>query len=1147
MANEDKSGTNLTSVSVVFVALASTGFYFFHHEAPLLDMRPIAEARLEECAAPQGVEARLWQDPIGAVDRARDARQAEQRCKGNPELSATPGRLPLEAARKKTLVLGVTVPGGPYAEDVEQRRRTRYAVLAGLHRAGYVPEDRRHIRYDMWPQLPASFLSERPPEPPLLACGAPSAEYFACVSAAPVRGVASAWPSFDALQGPRSNSVQALSGSASVEPPIIPYESFGKESQLGGAEDGNTPDHVLVLWLKDDFFIHQPLTVFSSLVELLNRGDPNIKFIGPSSSDMLHAMVSEALTQCGVTCSRAQFPWKNLEGMNFYAYLASAPDKSLFGNLCESCGVESFFEQAADIHLRRTVATEDTLAEGIRNELLLRHINPTPEQKINNLTFKTVEDDIVLISEWDTFYGQTLPKAVERAFAGDDSKHKWIHKFTYLRGLDGLVPPSGTKEDSKQDKSANREGKQGGTPDFFKVENDTESLERPIGESQYDYLRRIGARLHKLDDDLRKHTDARERQKKIKAIGILGGDVFDKLLILRALRPEFPEAQFFTTDFDEAFTIKSELPFTRNLIISSTFGPNLSEWLQGDIPFFRDTYQTSAFLATQLAVGNLHKKTQRPDYASSDIPDQLREPRIFEVNRSGEILPFAWVPPPPAPQASGIEPNDDKVNGNQVQAEQFPLREGRSVSTINWPLCREINGVKRCGNIQPLDPDELEQHPKPSDPKVIEKPFPALGEESSGQLAVGLAICALLGALALGFNAVRKHALVEMILLSLCLGAAAVACLNWETVGQYLTSDENGGLGEPVAIMDGISAWPTVFLRGLGLVLSAYFIYRMLRGLHINLAEIAADMELSPKPEPFLRQLTGIHYLIAFWAWLGILLGISPRSNERAGKTLVNVEDVWQAYVARERFWPRCLKAIVFALIMYMFSHYVLRPLFGGQMPPIRGERALEFYKDVTKLDVRLMDFLIYYVFDATLSCVRFIYGLRFAKLQWPNATAETYKGRFSLQPDLIHDWIGLEFVAKRTNCIGSLIYFPFVLIALLIVSRSTVFAGYAPSPVILIVQGICLFIVFSCAIMLWRAAGTTRDMAKQKLTDAIIRVKGAKILAGQLETLLVGVAELNEGAFGPLAKQPLVKALLLPLSSAGWVTLIQSGTLPGL
>jgi hypothetical protein len=46
MANDEKPGTNLASGSVIFVALASTGFYFFHREAPLVDMRPLAEARL---------------------------------------------------------------------------------------------------------------------------------------------------------------------------------------------------------------------------------------------------------------------------------------------------------------------------------------------------------------------------------------------------------------------------------------------------------------------------------------------------------------------------------------------------------------------------------------------------------------------------------------------------------------------------------------------------------------------------------------------------------------------------------------------------------------------------------------------------------------------------------------------------------------------------------------------------------------------------------------------------------------------------------------------------------------------------------------------------------------------------------------------
>jgi hypothetical protein len=57
--------------------------------------------------------------------------------------------------------------------------------------------------------------------------------------------------------------------------------------------------------------------------------------------------------------------------------------------------------------------------------------------------------------------------------------------------------------------------------------------------------------------------------------------------------------------------------------------------------------------------------------------------------------------------------------------------------------------------------------------------------------------------------------------------------------------------------------------------------------------------------------------------------------------------------------------------------------------------------------------------------------------------------------------------LATIRSCIGSLIYFLFVLIALAIVSRSTIFANYAPSLTILISQAISLTLVFSCAIML--------------------------------------------------------------------------------
>jgi hypothetical protein len=68
---------------------------------------------------------------------------------------------PFADADGRTLVIGVTVSGEPYAENAEFRRRLRYAVVGGLESAGFVPKEQDHIGYfrpfrPVGPQLPAN-------------------------------------------------------------------------------------------------------------------------------------------------------------------------------------------------------------------------------------------------------------------------------------------------------------------------------------------------------------------------------------------------------------------------------------------------------------------------------------------------------------------------------------------------------------------------------------------------------------------------------------------------------------------------------------------------------------------------------------------------------------------------------------------------------------------------------------------------------------------------------------------------------------------------------------------------------------------------------------------------------------------------------
>jgi hypothetical protein len=154
-------------------------------------------------------------------------------------------------------------------------------------------------------------------------------------------------------------------------------------------------------------------------------------------------------------------------------------------------------------------------------------------------------------------------------------------------------------------------------------------MERPEGDAQIDYLRRLAVQIR-----------AREKEVgRIGAIGVLGNDYHDKLLVLEALRPMFPDAVFFTTDLDAAMLNREDNKFTRNLVVASGYGLSLSHELQGDIPPFRDCYQTAVFLAAQDAVWSAFGSKEQPSIGEGQSRCRLT-PQLFEIGRT-EAVPLA--------------------------------------------------------------------------------------------------------------------------------------------------------------------------------------------------------------------------------------------------------------------------------------------------------------------------------------------------------------------------------------------------------------------------------------------------------------------------------------------------------------------------
>ena len=69
-----------------------------------------------------------------------------------------------------------------------------------------------------------------------------------------------------------------------------------------------------------------------------------------------------------------------------------------------------------------------------------------------------------------------------------------------------------------------------------------------------------------------------------KAIGILGSDPYDALLILKALRPAFPHAIFFTVDLDARHLHASEYKWTRNMVMRLAVRLAVGRWFATRCP-----------------------------------------------------------------------------------------------------------------------------------------------------------------------------------------------------------------------------------------------------------------------------------------------------------------------------------------------------------------------------------------------------------------------------------------------------------------------------------------------------------------------------------------------------------------------------------
>jgi hypothetical protein len=221
-------------------------------------------------------------------------------------------------------------------------------------------------------------------------------------------------------------------------------------------------------------------------------------------------------------------------------------------------------------HSLRRVMSDDRVIAALADELRLRipSLNRAPGNE-------SKRPRVVLVTESDTTYSRAMAAEVTKNL----KEVAAIEVYTYLQGLDGRpedVPTSKSEEKTSDVVSSLLRGRA--------------ISETSVGTSQFDYLRRLALAL---EQDKSKNKERGE----ICAVGILGTDIYDKMLVLQAIRPQLPAAIFFTTDLDALYLQRDNERFTRNLVVGSADKLDLNDGLKGDgdrwkLPPMRDSYQT---------------------------------------------------------------------------------------------------------------------------------------------------------------------------------------------------------------------------------------------------------------------------------------------------------------------------------------------------------------------------------------------------------------------------------------------------------------------------------------------------------------------------------------------------------------------------
>ncbi|MGC4073632.1 MAG: hypothetical protein QM760_14175 [Nibricoccus sp.] len=905
----------------------------------------------------------------------------------------------------------------------------------------------------------------------------------------------------------------------------IPYEQFevravvadhvildGTENdwrQKGPAQTSRTPDsphlffeesydRVIVLWLDEDR-LAVPLTspplknvpavpyrIDAIIAHLLTSQEAidqcNLKIIGPTNSDRLETWLetnSQFMPQrmCATILSaRATVAPAALRvAINHAPQISAAQggQNPMTPQAAESTSVSITSPEARySWRLERTIPTDDQMAEAILDELDRRNLRfPSGHSPPNPNAKKEVTRHVAIVAEWDSLYSRSLARYLTCRLAGktvanlESDREAWVanptyvHEFSYLRGLDGEI--GGGHKRAKDSGKPDDQKKAGGN------QTNPDELERPEGQSQFDYLRRLTDRLEALDSQLRRNRD---HPSQIGAIGILGSDVYDKLLVMRALKKRFRQAVFFTVGLDALYLNEQEHSWTRNLIVASPFGFTTGEVIQDRIPPFRDSYQTALFLSTLKAINLTQVSWMDSNGKTHQTPFTTKSaPRLFEIG------------------------------SNKLHDISVPVPQGSHNSAHHHDEPEDVSNA-------PLHPEVLLLHPPASTwfhRAALLALFIGLLLWFRPALTLHCLLCALTLSAMIGCLAVQEQALDDphnhgfwkvsaavgiLIFLAkiLTLFRAGISTTHRILFIAFLTGwlapviwgntrlltaihfviNHHGE--ERFAWFEGVSVWPTDFIRFAASICSLSFILLTWKTLQRQKHDIEKTFfQNVASPPPDVAPISGVKAVwvrFTHWIWL-----CQPKSSSDAEAE----KHLWLGYLSAASCAPRIVRLIFYVAVYFLVIRLALKVGGLADQPfvPVRGEVSRALDNGFMWGAVMTYTVLLFYVFDVTFLASSFLRGL----------TRYIPKKNTALK-----ECEAMHLINKLASTVSRLVYFPFTALFMMIAARNSLFDAWDWPPLLLCVFGLGLLIIIITTVLLQREARRAREDSFDFIDDSL-------------------------------------------------------------